>query len=322
MRRHLATQKQGDWTAVAARDYASHRQTFQADYARDCWQRLSSRPAVAPVVARATRVLDVGCGSGEFTRELAELLAHRTIVGLDVSSDMVAHARAANAHERVSYTVADLANDAPCSGERFQVATSTMALHWPGPDPAFLAGVLSLIEPGGVFLAGLHGKGSCQEGVDAFEKVAGLDLEGLPTMFKRRSAAAWEKALCDAGFVDVEVNERTVATRYTSAVDAERRLAAAWPPILSGHVPAADVDALVAAAAQVMIEGGTGLMTSRLLEFSACVPSVVSSKREPNVTHRDSYLPAQAWARSATPHATTRSGATPFPFKSPPEGVA
>ena len=267
-RRHLATQQQGDWTAVAARDYASHRQTFQADYARECWRRLSSRPAVAPVVARAARVLDVGCGSGEFTRELAELLAHRTIVGLDVSSDMVAHAQMSNAHERVSYTVADLASSTQWHGERFQVATSTMALHWPGPDPEFLAGVLSLLEPGGVFLAGLHGEGSCQEGVDAFERVAGLDLEGLPTMFKRRSAAEWEKALCDAGFVDVEVEERTVATRYASAADCQKRLAAAWPPILAGHVPDADVDALVAAAARAMMDSG-GVMTSRLLEFSA-----------------------------------------------------
>ena len=277
MSRHLATQQQGDWTAVAARDYASHRQTFQADYARDCWRRLSQRPAVAPVVARATRVLDVGCGSGEFTRELAELLAHRTIVGLDVSSDMVAHAQMSNAHERVSYTVADLASSTQWHGERFQVATSTMALHWPGPDPKFLAGILSLLEPaphGAVFLAGLHGAGSCQEGVDAFEKVAGLDLEGLPTMFKRRSATEWESALRAAGFVDVEVEERTVATPYTSVEEARRRLAAAWPPILAGHVPEEEIDALVAAAAQVMIEG-TGLMTSRLLEFSACVPSVV-----------------------------------------------
>ena len=274
MRRHLATQQQGDWTAVAARDYASHRQTFQAAYARDCWRRLSSRAAVAPVVARAARVLDVGCGSGEFTRELAELLAHRTIVGLDVSSDMVAHARAENAHERVSYAVADLANGGPLLSERFQVATSTMALHWPGPDAAFLAGVLSLLEPGGVFLAGLHGARSCQEGVDAFAKAAGLDLDRLPTMFKRSSATEWESALRAAGFVDVEVEERTVATHYASAADCQRRLAAAWPPILSGHVPDAEIDALVTAAAQVMIEG-TGLMTSRLLEFSACVPSVV-----------------------------------------------
>ena len=101
------------------------------------------------------------------------------------------------------------------------------------------------------------------------------DKIGGQAAARRRSAAEWERALCAAGFVDVEVEERTVATRYASAADAERRLAAAWPPILSGHVPAADVDALVAAAAQVMIEGGSGLMTSRLLEFSACVPSVV-----------------------------------------------
>ncbi|CAH0369764.1 unnamed protein product [Pelagomonas calceolata] len=267
-RRHLATQKQGDWTAVAARDYASHRQTFQADYARECWQRLSSRPAVAPVVARAARVLDVGCGSGEFTRELASHLPHASIVGVDISEGMVRHAERANAHERVSYAVIDFANQVPFRGESFQVATSTMALHWPGPDAAFLAGVSRFIEPGGVFLAGLHGQGSCQEGVDAFEKVAGLDLESLPTMFKRRSAAAWEKALCDAGFFDVEVEERTVATRYASVEDCQRRLAAAWPPILAGHVPAADVDALVAAAARAMMDAG-GVMTSRLLEFSA-----------------------------------------------------
>ena len=73
MRRHLATQKQGDWTAVAARDYASHRQTFQADYARDCWQRLSQRPAVAPVVARATSVLDATLGRAERAEPVARV---------------------------------------------------------------------------------------------------------------------------------------------------------------------------------------------------------------------------------------------------------
>ena len=213
-------------------------------------------------------MLDVGCGSGEFTRELASQLPHASIVGVDISEDMVRHAERANAHERVSYALIDFANQVPFRGESFQVATSTMALHWPGPDAAFLAGVSRFIEPGGVFLAGLHGAGSCQEGVDAFEKVAGLDLEGLPTMFKRRSAAAWEKALCDAGFVDVEVDERTVATRYTSAADCQRRLAAAWPPILSGHVPDAEIDALVTAAARAMMDSD-GVMTSRLLEFSA-----------------------------------------------------
>lgn len=279
-RRHAATQ--GDWTAVAAVDYASHRQTFQADYARKCWRRLARRRAVAPVVARAcwqrqARVLDVGCGLGDFTRELARALPAASVVGLDVSADMVAHARSANAHRRVAYAVADLAHDSPrdpaLGAGSFSLATSTMALHWPGPDSAFLAGCYRLIAPGGVFVAGLHGKGSCEEGVAAFEKAAGLNLERLPTMFKRRSAAEWTKALGDAGFVGVEVDTRTVATRYASAADAQRRLAAAWPPILSGHVPPADVDALVAAAARAILDGG-GVMTSRLIEFSASVPEV------------------------------------------------
>ena len=219
---------------------------------------------MAPVVARATRVLDVGCGSGEFTRELAELLAHRTIVGLDVSSDMVAHARRRTPHERVSYTVADLASSTQWHDESFQVATSTMALHWPGPDPAFLAGVLSLIEPGGVFLAGLHGAGSCQEGVDAFEKVAGLDLEGLPTMFKRRSAAAWEKPC--APRASSMLRSKNAPSRRATPPPRIVKGASRPPgrPILSGHVPAAEIDALVAAAARAMMD--SMVMTSRLLE--------------------------------------------------------
>ena len=253
MRRHLATQQQGDWTAVAARDYASHRQTFQADYARDCWRRLSSRPAVAPVVARAARVLDVGCGSGEFTRELAELLAHRTIVGLDVSSDMVAHARAANAHERVSYTVADLANDGP-RGERFQVATSTMALHWPGPDPSVSG---RCFEPASsraaYFSRACMVLGRARRASTRSKKSRAWTWRASPPCSSAAPRPRGKRALCDAGFVDVEVEERTVATRYASAADC-RRLAAAWPPILSGHVPDAEIDALVAAAARVMME--------------------------------------------------------------------
>ena len=59
---------------------------------------------------------------------------------------------------------------------------------------------------------------------------------------------------------------QTEATSYHCPI--YRRLAAAWPPILSGHVPDSEIDALVAAAAQVMMDAG-GVMTSRLIEFSA-----------------------------------------------------
>ena len=79
----------------------------------------------------------------------------------------MAHARAANSHERVGYIVADLANDdGPLRSERFQVATSTMALHWPGPDPlvCWPASLPRFIEPGGVFLAGSMVPGRVKKG--------------------------------------------------------------------------------------------------------------------------------------------------------------
>ena len=61
---------------------------FQADYARDCWRRLSSRPAVAPVVARATRVLDVpGAARASLRGSWRSYWRIAAIVGLDVSSD-------------------------------------------------------------------------------------------------------------------------------------------------------------------------------------------------------------------------------------------
>ena len=143
MRRHLATQQQGDWTAVAARDYASHRQAFQADYARDCWRRSqptagrgARRRAGGARARRRVRLGRVYKGAGGATGA-----SRRSSASTSRKSDMVAHAERANAHERVSYAVANLATAMRLGVASlcFQVATSTMALHWPGPDP-FLSG--------------------------------------------------------------------------------------------------------------------------------------------------------------------------------------
>ena len=93
-------------------------------------------------------------------------------------------------------------------------------------------------------------------------------LDELPTMFRRDPAATWEAALEAAGFERVDVREEEAVTTYADAPAAARRLLAAWPPILSGHVPDAEIDALVTAAARAMMDSD-GVMTSRLLEFSA-----------------------------------------------------
>ena len=237
MRRHLATQKQGDWTAVAARDYASHRQTFQADYARDCWRRLSSRPAVAPVVARAARagrwvrLGRVYKGAGGSYCRIA------SIVGLDVSSDMV-RTRGRRTRTSACATPWSILRTAARSDEGS--ASRSRRRRWRctgrGRIP-FLAGVFAPARAGRRISRGL----------------AWCWVLSRRALTRSKGSRAWTwrasppcssaaprlrgKALRDAGFVDVEVDERTVpATPSAAEVAAppERRLAADPGP---GHVP-------------------------------------------------------------------------------------
>jgi trans-aconitate 2-methyltransferase len=107
-----------------------------------------------------TDVLDLGCGSGDFTARLVPLVAPGGVVGVDVSPSQVAHARA---HHPGPEFVAGRAQDvgglfAPAS---FDAVVSVATLHWvPAADqPAVLAGVARVLRRGGVLRADLGGAG-------------------------------------------------------------------------------------------------------------------------------------------------------------------
>ena len=66
---------------------------FQAEAIWPQEQALVERYGLAGPV----RILDLGCGSGEITRRLAEAFPHATLLGIDILETNLAHARAANA---------------------------------------------------------------------------------------------------------------------------------------------------------------------------------------------------------------------------------
>ena len=294
--RRGACAQQGDWDSGSmAERYAANRGTFQDSYARDCWQRMSSRDP--EVLKRAERIVDVGCGTGDFTAELAQMTG-KEVVGVDLSTDMVSHAR--SRYSTCAFEQIDLASQA-WSGQKFDIATSTMALHWPGANVAFLRGVKSMLKDGGLFLAGFHTAGSVQEGVDAVEATMRLDkfrkyfpegraLDDFPTMFRRQAPEVWERALKEAGFVDLKLPMHTIRTPYFSKEAYYSRLIAAWPPILApNYLPSPDVVAdFIDHAADHALQARrikyshsfsdnddpsvVAYMTSYLLEFSASLP--------------------------------------------------
>ena len=104
---------------------------------------------LAQLPARCRRVLEVGCGAGEFSR----LLARRaeSVLALDLSPRMIRSARErSKLYPNINYVEADvMASDFP-DGEFDCVATLTTLHHLPAE--AALRKIRKALRPGGVFL--------------------------------------------------------------------------------------------------------------------------------------------------------------------------
>lgn len=92
------------------------------------------------------RVVDLGCGPGELTRELHGVLGARETVGVDNSPAMLEEA-AAFAGEGLRFENADLgAFSAPGA---FDLVFANAALQWSPDHPALLARLTACLAPGG-----------------------------------------------------------------------------------------------------------------------------------------------------------------------------
>jgi trans-aconitate 2-methyltransferase len=94
-----------------------------------------------------TRVVDLGCGTGELTRVLSERFPTASVLGVDDSAEMLAAARARAIAGRLAFEHGDIATFA---GGPFDLVFSNAALHWVPDHAALLAWLASLISPAGV----------------------------------------------------------------------------------------------------------------------------------------------------------------------------
>jgi SAM-dependent methyltransferase len=97
------------------------------------------------------RLLDLACGHGPLTRELARRGAH--VVGLDLSGALIAKARAREEAEPlgITYLHADAAAPDVLTGETFDGVTCSFALLDIDNLEGAVANVARLLRPGGFF---------------------------------------------------------------------------------------------------------------------------------------------------------------------------
>jgi trans-aconitate methyltransferase len=100
------------------------------------------------------RILDLGCGTGHLTNEIAG--AGAEVLGIDKSAEMIAQAR--SNYPQLRFEVADAAEYR--TGERFDAVFSNAALHWMKPPEAVAESISRALRPGGRFIAEMGGKGN------------------------------------------------------------------------------------------------------------------------------------------------------------------
>jgi len=95
-------------------------------------------------------LLELACGMGSFAKWCAEAGAER-VIGTDISTNMIEHAKVHNAHPHLDYCVGAV-EDLEFEEESFDVITSGMALHYVSDYPALLSRIARWLKPGGLLV--------------------------------------------------------------------------------------------------------------------------------------------------------------------------
>jgi trans-aconitate methyltransferase len=94
-------------------------------------------------------VLDIGCGDGRITVELARLVPRGSVVGVDSSPEMIAAARGAHLPRQPNLSFELMDARELTFESKFDLVFSTSALHWVKDHRAVLKGIWRALKPGG-----------------------------------------------------------------------------------------------------------------------------------------------------------------------------
>jgi trans-aconitate methyltransferase len=112
----------------------------------------------------AEHVLDIGCGDGELTAEIAALVPRGRVVGIDSSPEMIDLARRTFPPRSFPNLHWELMDAAEIDfTEEFDIAFSNAVLHWVDDQPAVLRGVYGALKPGGRLVFQMGGRGNAMD---------------------------------------------------------------------------------------------------------------------------------------------------------------
>jgi SAM-dependent methyltransferase len=165
-------------------------------------------PALKSMLPDVTgkRVVDLGCGFGWFCRWAREAGA-ASVLGLDVSTSMLTRARETTSDAGVTYRRADLETlELPAA--TFDLAYSSLTLHYIENLPALLSTVHRALAPGGCFVFSAEHPLYIEPGPDYLDEgPRTTDWLAKGVVKQHRTLAGYLNLLIAAGFTIRHVEE-------------------------------------------------------------------------------------------------------------------
>jgi len=185
------------WNAA---EYAAN-SVVQQSWARELILRLN--------LTGGEHILDVGCGDGKVTAELARAVPQGFVVGVDASAEMIAYAKTTFSPAKIANLKFEV-NDARKIGAGlvaggFDLVFSNAALHWVDDHEKFLRGASAVLKPGGRLVVSCGGKGNAHDVFLALRPEMRLKrwreyFRRMPMPYYFNSPGEYEKWLPKFGF--------------------------------------------------------------------------------------------------------------------------
>lgn len=155
-------------------------------------------------------VVDIGCGNGLLTEEVARAVgASGRVIGVDPSADMRAPASGRCAAFQTVHIMDGLADDLPIQDGEMDKAVAVQVLEYLPDIPAAIAEAYRVLKTGGRFVAVDTGCKTLDWFSEDEDRMRQVQDAWDHHYTESRVAALWPRLALDAGFVAIEVEPFT-----------------------------------------------------------------------------------------------------------------
>lgn len=193
---------------------AAHSYDQSAEFQRIAGNLLLDKLPLCSVTPK--NILDLGCGTGFFTRKLSSLYPNSEVIGLDLSQGMIDFCQERSAKEL--YLCAD-AESIPLASNSQDLIYSNLTFQWLDSLDRLLSEINRVLKPNGVLIFSSLVPGTLHE-----LKQSWMQVDNFKRVNNFLAFEQWQEAMLNQPFTQIDLNVKSLVIEYDTALGLMRDL--------------------------------------------------------------------------------------------------